>query len=138
MSPGNAWWYRQQLVHHQAGRKDVAAAIAGLAFDLLRGHVVGGPHDHPGLRQARIGHAGDAEIQDAQHSLVVHHHIGGLHVAMNHALVVRVLEACRQLLEELQLAGQGQRNVLLDVFGERGPLTYSMTMKGAPSCSPKS
>ena len=40
---------------------------------------------------------------------------------MDHALVVGVLEAGRQFLEELELPGEGQRNVLLDVFGEGGP-----------------
>jgi hypothetical protein len=40
---------------------------------------------------------------------------------MHHALVVGVLEAGRQFLQELELAGEGQRDVLLDMFGERGP-----------------
>ena len=113
---------REQLVHDQAGREDVAAAVAGFALDLLRGHVVGSPHDHAGLGEAGIGDPRDAEIQDAQDAFAVDHHVRRLDVAVHHALVVRVLEAGGQFFEQLELPRQGQRNVLLDVLGEGRPL----------------
>ena len=103
----------EQLVEHHPQRVDVGAGVDALLGEvgLLRAHVGRRPHQHAELRvQAVIGQVlpgrlGHAEIDQLRQRLVAghrHEHVGGLDVAVDHGLVVRVLHTLADLDDEVE------------------------------------
>ncbi|KWW42958.1 hypothetical protein AU359_00109 [Micrococcus luteus] len=86
---------REQLEQQAAGRVEVGAAVHGAARRLLRGQVQGGAHHGLGLRRGGGGvgqRVGDPEVHHLHGARVRDHDVRGLHVAVDDALLVRVLE----------------------------------------------
>ncbi len=92
---------RVELVEHEAERVDVAADRDLAPLQLLRRHVAGRPRAHVVVAQ-RLGEAGQAEVGDAHVALAVEHHVRGLEVPVQHALLVRRGEARAELPRDLE------------------------------------
>ncbi len=91
---------REELVEDEAQRVDVAARRKLAAFELFGRHVGG----RAGLRLAParlFGQRGDAEVRDAHVAALVDHHVGGLEVAVEHALLVNRGESGAELPRDL-------------------------------------
>ena len=89
----------RQLGGHHAIRDDaervlVGAAVHGGALGLLGRHVVRRPDDHPraGEARRRLQRLGDAEVGQHHAAVMVEHDVGGLHVAVHHAALMRMAE----------------------------------------------
>ncbi len=95
---------REELVEHAPEREHVRAVI-GLAARLLRGHVAQAAHQQARPRQAarRRRHVGDAEVHDLGDALLEHDDVAGLDVAVDHAVLVRVVQAAADLDHEADL-----------------------------------
>ena len=83
-------------------------------LDLLGGHVLGVPIDLPRAGQRKVlrlaaHELGQAEVGDLDPALLVHEHVLGLDVAVDHALVVGVLQGVADLRHD----GQGLFGVSL-------------------------
>jgi hypothetical protein len=79
----------------------VGLAVDGLAADLLGGDVGGGAEDHAGLREVvdLVG-LGDPEVGDLHGAVAPDEDVRGLHVAVDQAPAVGVVERARDLLAD--------------------------------------
>ena len=68
---------------------------------------------------ARVGHAGDAEVEDLQQSVGIDHQVGRLDVPVDDAGAVCVGEAIAQFLDQLELARQRERGTLCNDLRQR-------------------
>ena len=78
------WLARDELVQHDAERVHVRAFRERLPCHLLGRHVSSRP-DHR-VRSSVAGRHGDPEVGDPDPSVLIDQDIGGLEVAMQHAL----------------------------------------------------
>ncbi len=92
---------RDELVDQEAERVDVAAGGDLAPLELLGRHVGGRPGAHVVARE-RLREAGQAEVGEADLALAVEHHVRGLQVAVEHALLVRRGEPRRHLPRDVQ------------------------------------
>ncbi len=123
---------RQELVEDDAEGKEVAPAVDHLARDLLRRHVVRRPEKLPGLGQARGLDLRDAEVGDLHRAVGGDDDVRGLHVAVDDAAPVRVIEGLGGMGDDLRdpvprerlfLADQLLQVLSLDVLhGDEGGL----------------
>ena len=117
---GERWLAGQQFVEQDAQRILICAAIDVLAAGLLRAHVGGRAQHQSGLGDARgehVGLLGDAEIGEHRRGRIAEHHVGGLEVAMDHAIAMRKLQAIGQLHHHAD--GLAQRQALAHAVGQR-------------------
>src|SRR5687767_281031 len=70
--------------------------------DLLGRHVVNRAHEGAVLRHAGVGKPRDAEVQYLHHATRIDHHVGGLDVAVNDAVVVSVGQSLTYLLDDFE------------------------------------
>ena len=109
-----------QLVHHSAEREDVAPAIERAAAKLLRGHVARCANRRAGARQRGVHAAGDAEVEHLHGAgLAAEHQIRRLHVAVDHAAVVRVAERAAGVAGDLQFLEERHRRATPDDLRQR-------------------
>ena len=81
----------QQLIQHHAEREHVAPAVHRLLAHLLGGHVVGRAAGDVALGVLMlVGDAGNAEVEHTRLGAAHHEDVGGLDVAVDHALRMRV------------------------------------------------
>jgi hypothetical protein len=101
---------RQHLVEHDAEREDVAARVEHAARDLLGRHIGRCP-DHGACTRVRCARVigrrllhglRQAEIRELRVPRTAYEHVGGLHVAMQHAGGVRRRERVRHADQELR------------------------------------
>ena len=92
----------QHRVARDAQRVDIAPRVDTLAAHLLGAEVIDGPEHLAGGREGRrLAHARDAEVGDHRASRDrVEEDVLGLHVAMNHAVRVRVPERGGDVAED--------------------------------------
>ena len=101
---------RQHPVEDDSEGVDVARGRHRLALRLLRGHVRGGPHQRPRIREGvRAGHPRDAEVGDLRAALLVEDDVRRLQVAVDQPSVVRVREPGRDLGRDPLALGVVQR-----------------------------
>ena len=82
---------RQQLVEHDARRVDVGGGPEIGAAGLFRRHVGGGAKQLTGSGGQRVviaEHPGDPEVGHLQHAVLAEEHIFGLHVTVQHPMLV--------------------------------------------------
>ena len=90
------------------GETDPWDTVAGCAAGLLRAHVGDGPYELAGVGvqgrvpDVRVRCPGDPEVEDLGLSVVTHENVGGLQVAMRHALGVRMLDRIAEPGHELE------------------------------------
>ncbi len=112
----------QRLPGEDPQRILIAAAVHRLPLDLLRRHVA-----RRADRRARLGErhapegARDAEVAHQRPPRVLDHHVGGLHVAVDDALAMRVVQRAPHLLHDTQDLGERQATALVDDLLERAP-----------------
>ena len=100
---------RHQPVEDPAQGEDVAAAIHLAAEELLRRHERGGAHEAAlGVRVGATAHFRDSEVRDLGPAVLADQDVRGLHVAMDDALRVGVVERLRGRDHDLQTALEGQ------------------------------
>ena len=96
---------RQEVVQRDPQRVDVGASIDVLRVaSLLGSHVVRCAEARAALRhrQVFVGRFGETEVGHFDLALGRHHHVVGLDVAMNHALVVSDLQSLRTAQRDVQ------------------------------------
>ena len=101
-----------QGVDDRAQREDVGPAVELLLRGLLRRRVEGCAQELSGVRElleARGVHhpARDAEVHDLRLAGVQQHDVGGFHVAVHDAVLVRVVERARQLGDDAERLAPG-------------------------------
>jgi hypothetical protein len=107
---------RQQLVADHAERVHVRARIDPLRIplDLLRAHVRDRPEDLARARERRPRpqvlrrRARDAEVEHLRRPVLVDEDVRRLQVAVDHALLVRVVHGAAHLREQLDAARRAQ------------------------------
>ena len=97
---------------------EVGTAVDGSAGELLGRHVGGSAEQLAGGGELTGRELGDAEIGDARPLAAVdlargHEDVGGLDVAMDDALAVRVTEGLGELLADIADAVEGEALTLL-------------------------
>ena len=143
----------QHLVEHDAEREDVAAGVDPPAAGLLGRHVGERPHDlaldgavAPAPRGRLVGlareEAGEAEVEHLHVPALVHHHVPGLHVAVDDAVVVGVGESLGHLLHDRERGRGGERALArgsrrASVRG-RAPSPRSSSLRPSTSAEPTS
>ncbi len=119
----------QHFVGDHGERKLIRASIHGVPLHLLGRHVVGRPHHDAGHGHLLGKNFGDAEVGDLRGRALVDQNIGGLDVAMDDALLVRVIERRRGLVENGEHGVAVERMLRCsDTFSSGGPSTHSMKM----------
>ena len=97
---------RQQLVEKDAQGVDVAGGRDRLALDLLRARVLGRHHREHGGGGRQVGidaggeQLGDAEVQQLRHAVTVHQHVRRLDVAVDHQVLMGVLDGAAHRPEQ--------------------------------------
>ena len=122
-----------RLVHHDAARVDVDAAVeVALAARLLGRHVIGRAHHHAGAREVELliaalelrHHLRHAEVEDLHDrrgaDAAGQEDVLRLDVAMDDALVVRGDEAGQDLDHDVGDLVEGEAALARDAVGERG------------------
>jgi len=103
---------RQQLVPDDGERVKVALGVERLAHRLLGGDVGGGAGDHAARRERLLAeHLGEAEVGQDRLQLRVEEDVRRLHVAVQHALLVGVVEGLAERPEEGKGLAGGQRRL---------------------------
>ena len=88
------------LVRHDAEAILIGGAGHRVSGALLGAHVGGGAHERPHLREdLPFPRLGDPEIGDHRIPVAIEHHVGGLDVAVDHPLAVRIRQ-CRTHLAQ--------------------------------------
>ena len=82
--------------------------IDALAADLLRRHVVERTHHHVAAGQLGGDEAGETEIENLDHAVIGDEDVGGLDVAVDDAVDVRVVEPFADIDRDVQLAAHAQ------------------------------
>jgi len=129
--PWRRWSFKGQPARHQRVGHDPQRVLIGgrgqpLAPPLLRGHVAPRADDRSRPRQAARGvqQLGDAEVHHEGIAVIVEHHVRRLDVAVDHALVVGVVQRTPHLAQQTgdfaqrwqELAGAG---ALCHALGQR-------------------
>ena len=106
---------RQELVEDRADREDVRV-MATLPTRPLGRHVLQRAHDEPRAREPGLGRrdVGDAEVEDLHLPVPEHEDVGGLHVAVDDALLVRELQPVADLDHERELVLDAGERLLGD------------------------
>ena len=117
----------EQLVEHDAGRKHVGPAVDLAARHLFGRHVEGAAQHAARAGHRRRGDLGDAEIQQLHGAVVEQPDVGRLDVAVDDALLVRVVQAGEQLRDDVELLHERQRRLRLQ------PLRRGSARAGTPS-----
>ena len=112
----------EHFIQDSSRAEDVRAVVRLAAADLLRGHVLDGSENWPqvGARRRRLhlrlwrhkpgsGQLGEAKVEDLQPSLVRDEEVFRLHVAVDHAVLVRRRQTFRELDGVAQCRFQRQR-----------------------------
>src|SRR5262249_22329891 len=92
---GERYFSRQHLVEHHAQSINIAARVAAFALDLLRGNVVRRAHGLGELREGqpfRTHIGGNAEVDQLDAILRVHHDVFRLQFAMDYAVGMDIFE----------------------------------------------
>ncbi len=97
---------RQHFIQHDAEREQVGAAVDRHTRYLLGRHVFRRAERCPGLRHARGRHVGDAEVGELAAARGRDHHIGRLDVAVDDAVLLRVVERVGHLRGDLRRRGE--------------------------------
>ncbi|PQM44355.1 hypothetical protein C1Y40_05487 [Mycobacterium talmoniae] len=104
----------QTLAQHAGQRIDIGARGDLVAGEPLGGHVVVGPHRHPGLGQPRVRlGAGDAEIHQVGEVVPGDQDVFRLHIAMGHPGGVRGIQRGGDLTHDGHRPRRAQRSVPL-------------------------
>jgi hypothetical protein len=93
--PGKGRAAREQLVSHRAEREDVGPAIHALPHHLLGGHVADRAHHRPEGGQVRGLEPGHPEVHHLDAAILGDHDVRGLHVPVDVAVPVCVVERVR-------------------------------------------
>ena len=129
---------RDDLIEDDAERIDVRCRRHRESANLLRACVVGRQRTghHSGGREAAAGVAfeelGNAEIHDFRNVVRGDEDVGRLQVAVNHAVLVRVLHGTAHGAEQLQSLLERQR-VVAAVLGQRHALDVLHDQERLPS-----
>jgi hypothetical protein len=107
----------QELVHHDPQRVDVRAPVdgRGVAARLLGAHVGERAHQRAHVRlqgrRARlvVGQARHAEVEDLGLAICRDQDVAGLEVAVDHALLVRVVDGVGDARREIEALAHGGR-----------------------------
>ena len=108
----------QQLVEHAPNREDVGGGRDRAVGDLFGRHVGRRADDRPGACGIRLLQPRDAEVHDLDPSVGHHAHVRWLYVAVNHAALMREVEADQHLDRDVELALQRERIAQGDHVGE--------------------
>jgi hypothetical protein len=101
---------REQLEGHDPNRVEVGAGIGRLAQELLGREVVGGPRYRPRLGGARVRErVRQPEVGHLGHAVPGDEHVLGLHIAVNDALSVCMLEGREHLQQDVRDLGRGKQ-----------------------------
>ena len=94
LSPDERRLAGQHLVEHRGERVEVGSAVYLFVVRLLRAHVEGRADLGSGAGETVVGaeRAGDAEVAHQGRAIAGEEDVLGLHVAVHHALLVRVLQ----------------------------------------------
>ena len=110
----------QQQVENDARRPDIRSSIGRLAQQPLRRDVVKGADHHARLGVAgAILEPGDAEVDDLDVAVRLHHDVCRLDVAVNHPFSVCVAQAGAELADNLQLLNQRELASILEQVLQR-------------------
>lgn len=107
----------EQFVENDAVRPDVAERVHLRAPEQFRGHINHGSDEIAllGKTGGVVAHqARDAEIHDLDRAIAQDHDIGGLHVAVQDAVLVRTMQPVRDLIHHANLLVQAHRRAVLD------------------------
>ena len=100
---------RQHLVHHDAHRVDVALGTGHFALGLFRADIVDAAHGLAGQQLVfGPGDAGDAEVHHPQLAARQQHDVLGLHVPVDHAVAVGVVQRLQDLGDKVDRLAAGQ------------------------------
>ena len=107
---------RQKLVQNNAAGKQITARIDALAQKLLGRHVRGCAQHGASQRQLRGLGAGNAKVGNFYPAIGQHDQVGGLDVAVDHALAVRVRQRIQDLAHDAGRLGDGKAFIGLKMF----------------------
>ncbi len=134
----------RHFVDDRPEREEIAAVIDRVAEQALRRHVVGRAEDAAGRGEAAARFLievddrrlfGQAEVEQLHDAALGDEDVGGLHVAMNDALLVRRVERIGDLDGEVDhFDGRSAARRSYAAFSV-SPRSSSMAMKGRPSNS---
>ena len=101
--PGERRRAADQLEQHRADRVDIGSPRRRIAAPDLGGHVVGrAGHARRGVIDALAQHAREPEVDQLGDSLLGHHHVARLDVAVHHAAAMRRREPAPQVDRDRQ------------------------------------
>ena len=90
----------ERLEGDRRERVDVGRRPGPAAVELLRRHVRGRAEHGAAARDlGAVGRGGDPEVGELRDAVLADQHVGGLHVAVNHALRVRVVERVAEVAD---------------------------------------
>lgn len=116
------WRTGEEFVERAAEGVDVTGGSGGPAERGLGGDVEAGAHHRTGLGDVRRGGAGqapgDAEVGDLHRAALRQHQVGGLHIAVDHPVLVRRGEPRRGLGRDPGHLIRGQRSPPAQLLGQ--------------------